>query len=110
VANQRVAAFDVAPQVWERPLPKPRQLPLNGLDRFTLKHLQAERELGDLHSLRVYVDAVDVVQQNALPFCGRELPGPGSSLVQLLSMLVDSLLQVLIAVSVEQMLVRLDQE
>ncbi len=81
-ADERVAALDVATEVGEGALLEETELLTDGLLVFAFEHFEQQGELGDFDGLGVDVDAVDVVEQDALAFGGGEAPVDGVDLDQ----------------------------
>src|SRR5215211_3855186 len=108
--DERVAALDVVVEIGKRPLLEHPEL--RGERRFGLafEHFEEQRELGDLDGLRVYVHAVDVVEEDALLLVYGEVPLAAVALVELSGPLPGAVLDVAVAVPVEEVLVGPDQE
>jgi hypothetical protein len=78
-ADQRVAALDVLAEVGEGPLVEDFKLSREDALVFALEDLEQQRELRDLDGLGVDVNAVDVVQKDALALRRGQAPIVGAA-------------------------------
>jgi hypothetical protein len=74
VADERVSALDIIPQVRQRPLLEEAPQAADALLALALQHLQEKRELCHLHSLGIYVNPEDAALEDSLSLGCRQTP------------------------------------